>query len=104
MKDRIHVRNQKVLVRHFQCDGIGQEIIKQVSDEKIYRNPIVTTLEPLKEYYTAEAYHQNYFKNYEKATEAQKASMNSRYCAAVIEPKVRKFREKYASKLRKGGV
>lgn len=82
---------------------VAQEIIKQIADEKLYRDPIVTTLEPLKDYYKAEAYHQDYFKNYEKATPAKRSGMNARYCAAVIEPKVRKFREKYATKLRKGG-
>lgn len=82
---------------------VAQEIIDEVAKEKIYRDPIVTTLEPLKDYYPAESYHQNYFQTYENGSEAQRAKMNYGYCAAVIEPKVRKFREKYASKLRKGG-
>jgi len=82
---------------------VAQEIIKQITDEGIYKNPIVTTLEPLTEYYPAEAYHQDYFVKFEKATEAERANMNAGYCAAVIEPKVRKFREKYVNKLKKGG-
>lgn len=69
---------------------------------KLYSDPIVTTLEPLKNYVRAEEYHQNYFQKYEKATPEQRASMNSGYCAAIIEPKVRHFREKYLAKLKKG--
>jgi hypothetical protein len=29
--------------------------------------------------------------------------MNAGYCSAIIEPKVRKFREKFAAKLKKNG-
>lgn len=83
--------------------ALAQEVIKEVTDEKLYKNPVVTTLEPLKAYYPAEASHQNYFERFEKATEAERAKMNAGYCAAIIEPKVQKFRQKYAAKLRKGG-
>lgn len=83
--------------------NLALEVIKEVEGEKIWDSPIVTSLEPLKEFYKAEEYHQNYFDKFEHATPQQQAMMNSRYCVAVIEPKVRKFREKYAAKLRKSG-
>jgi peptide-methionine (S)-S-oxide reductase len=70
--------------------------------QKLYKDKIVTTLEPLTNYVRAEEYHQNYFAKYEKASAAEKAQMNAGYCSAIIEPKVRKFREKYLSKLKKG--
>lgn len=79
------------------------EVMKEVSEAKLYRNALVTTLEPLKEFYVAESYHQNYFERYEKASPAERSKMNAGYCAAIIEPKVRHFREKYAKKLKKGG-
>jgi peptide-methionine (S)-S-oxide reductase len=82
---------------------LAQEVIKEVVDEQLYRNPIVTTLEPLKAYYPAEDYHQDYFEKFEKASESERAQMNAGYCAAIIEPKVQKFRQKYAAKLKKGG-
>jgi len=69
---------------------------------KLFKDPVVTTLEPLKNYVRAEEYHQNYFAKYEKASAAERAQMNAGYCAAIIEPKVRKFREKYLAKLKKG--
>jgi peptide-methionine (S)-S-oxide reductase len=80
--------------------ALAKKIISEVS--KLYKNPIVTTVEPLKNYTRAEEYHQNYFAKYEKATPEQRAQMNAGYCAAIIEPKVRHFREKYIQKLKKG--
>lgn len=80
--------------------ALAQKIIKEVSS--VYRNRIVTTIEPLRNYTRAEEYHQDYFAKYERATPAEKAKMNVGYCSAIIEPKVRKFREKYFDKLKKG--
>jgi methionine-S-sulfoxide reductase len=78
----------------------AQKIIKEMGG--YYKDPIVTTVEPLKNYTRAEEYHQNYFAKYEKATDAQRSKMNAGYCAAIIEPKVRKFRDKYLKMLKKG--
>jgi methionine-S-sulfoxide reductase len=71
--------------------------------QSIFKDPIVTTIEPLKNYSKAEEYHQDYYAKYERASDAEKSKMNAGYCAAIIEPKVRKFREKYLTKLKKGG-
>lgn len=81
---------------------LAQRVIREVEAEKIWPGKIVTTVEPLGKFYVAEAYHQDYFDRYEKASPAERMRMNGGYCANVIEPKVRKFREKFASKLRKG--
>ncbi|HWL46766.1 MAG TPA: peptide-methionine (S)-S-oxide reductase MsrA [Sphingomonadaceae bacterium] len=53
--------------------------------------PIVTTIEPLGRWYPAEGYHQDYY--------AQNGSTNG-YCVAVIAPKLRKFRQAYADRLK----
>lgn len=53
--------------------------------------PIVTAIEPLTNYYPAEAYHQNYYKN----------NPNQGYCYFVIKPKVEKFKKVFANKLKK---
>jgi peptide-methionine (S)-S-oxide reductase len=50
-----------------------------------WKNPIVTEIGPLKNWYVAEDYHQNYFN--------LNASRNP-YCSAVIAPKLRKLVEK----------
>ena len=53
--------------------------------------PIVTTIEPLAEWYPAEDYHQEYF--------ARVGDQNP-YCVAVVAPKLRKFRKSYADRLK----
>lgn len=83
--------------------ALALRIIEEISKEGIYKDKIVTSVEPLKNYARAEEYHQDYFRRYESASEIERMGMNSGYCAAIIEPKVRKFREKYAARLRKGG-
>ncbi|MFV2015878.1 MAG: peptide-methionine (S)-S-oxide reductase MsrA, partial [Candidatus Heimdallarchaeota archaeon] len=69
---------------------ISFEVIKELEKEKIWKD-IVTEIKPLKEYYTAEAYHQNYYNT----------NSNQGYCRVVIEPKLNKFRKKYYEKLKK---
>ena len=39
---------------------IAEAMIADLTDAKVFHHPIVTTLEPLKAFYPAEAYHQNY--------------------------------------------
>jgi peptide-methionine (S)-S-oxide reductase len=56
----------------------------------LWENPIVTTLEPLSNYFPAENYHQDYFNNH--TTEP--------YCSIVIAPKVAKFRKKFSHLLK----
>jgi peptide-methionine (S)-S-oxide reductase len=83
--------------------ALAEKVLKEVSDSHIWPRPIVTTIEPLRNYTKAEDYHQNYFEKYEKASDQERATMNAGYCRAIIEPKVRHFREKYAAKLKKRG-
>lgn len=52
--------------------------------------PIVTEIAPLDVFYVAEQYHQNYYKD----------NPYQPYCSFVISPKVKKFRERYKSKLK----
>ncbi len=70
---------------------IAKEVTQEITNEGIFEDPIVTTFEPLEEFYPAEKYHQNYYKD----------NPNQGYCRAIIEPKVRKFREKYFKLLKK---
>jgi peptide-methionine (S)-S-oxide reductase len=53
--------------------------------------PIVTTVEPLKEFYIAENYHQDYYA----------ANPNEGYCRYVIKPKIEKFEKVFKDKLKK---
>ena len=82
---------------------LALKVISHVKQERIWPNPIVTTLEPLKNYIRAEDYHQDYYAKYEKGDAATRSRMNSGYCQFIIEPKVQKFRAKYADRLKKKG-
>lgn len=39
---------------------IAEAVIKKVNDSKVFKNPVVTEVLPVKEYYSAELYHQDY--------------------------------------------
>jgi peptide-methionine (S)-S-oxide reductase len=70
---------------------VAEETIKYFNEQGIYDNPIVTQLAPFTKFYIAENYHQEYFAN----------NPNQPYCAAVVAPKVAKFRQKFIDKLKK---
>ncbi|HVV00497.1 MAG TPA: peptide-methionine (S)-S-oxide reductase MsrA [Verrucomicrobiae bacterium] len=52
--------------------------------QKHFSQPIVTEIAPLKEFYSAEAYHQDFYRLHPEQG----------YCRAVIRPKVEKFEKK----------
>lgn len=55
-----------------------------------WKDPIVTAVEPFKNFYSAEAYHQNYYNN----------NGSQPYCYFVVRPKVEKFEKVFKNKLR----
>jgi len=73
---------------------VAEELIRDLTAEKAFADPIVTALEPASEFYPAEDYHQQYYENHP----------NQPYCAFVVAPKVQKFRKKFASKVKAGGA
>ncbi|MEJ5170419.1 MAG: peptide-methionine (S)-S-oxide reductase MsrA [Fimbriimonadales bacterium] len=82
---------------------LAEMVRDEIARAKIWPRPIVTTLEPLRNYTRAEEYHQDYFVKFEKATPAQRMRMNAGYCSAIIEPKVLEFRRKFADRLKPKG-
>lgn len=80
--------------------GQMERILNEVREEQLYPSPVVTTLEPLTEFFPAEDYHQNYLKKFESAGPLQKMGMNAGYCSAIVAPKVAKFRKIYFDKLK----
>ncbi|UQY42712.1 peptide-methionine (S)-S-oxide reductase MsrA [Erwinia sp. PK3-005] len=56
-----------------------------------YNDPIVTTIEPLTEFYPAEDYHQDYWEG---------AGQRNGYCMAVIPPKLQKLRKSFANRVK----
>ena len=71
---------------------IASDYIKQLNTAGVYRDPIVTTLEPLDAYYVAETYHQDYASQ----------NPNDRYIQGVSTPKVDKTRKYYPDLLKDG--
>lgn len=55
-----------------------------------YPNPIVTEIVPIEEFYPADDYHQNFYKN----------NPNKGYCSVIIGPKVKNFYEMYEGLLK----
>ncbi|MCF8237195.1 MAG: peptide-methionine (S)-S-oxide reductase MsrA [Saprospiraceae bacterium] len=68
---------------------IAEKSIREVATT-IWDDPIVTEVAPVKNFYVAESYHQDYYS----------LNANQPYCRAVITPKMAKFREKFADKLK----
>ena len=63
---------------------------KELDKSGAFTNPIVTAVEPYKNFYSAEKYHQNYYNNNGSAP----------YCYYVIRPKLEKFEKVFKNKLR----
>lgn len=70
---------------------IAENLIKELTAQKIFDNPIVTEVDAIKDFYIAEDYHQEYYVN----------NKFQPYCMAVISPKVNKFRKHYLELLKK---
>lgn len=68
----------------------AREYIDILEQEDVFSDPIVTLVEPLGQYYKAEDYHQEYYKE----------NPSQPYCSIVVGPKVDKFEEKFADLLK----
>ncbi len=69
---------------------VAEQLIAELTEEKVYARPIVTAVEPLKVFYPAETYHKDYYLKHPKEP----------YCQAVIVPKIAKLQKTYLSKLK----
>lgn len=66
------------------------QIITDLSQEKIWVNPIVTEVTEFSIFYSAENYHQEYFIN----------NPQNQYCQMVVTPKVEKFEKLFKDKIK----
>ena len=69
---------------------VAQQVMREVAEQDLWGAPLVTELEPLREFWPAEAYHQGYFRR----------NPTQGYCVAVVRPKVAKFRQRHAALLK----
>jgi peptide-methionine (S)-S-oxide reductase len=68
----------------------AEQVMRELTELKVWDAPIVTELTPFSAFYPAEDYHQEYYAN----------NAGQPYCRMVIAPKVAKFRKKYLEKLK----
>ncbi len=71
-------------------EQIAKEVIAEIDGLGIYDDPIVTEVTKFDKFYPAENYHDDYFAN----------NPNQPYCMGVVAPKVAKFRQKFADRLK----
>ena len=69
----------------------AEQVIRDLDAARVWDDPIVTEVLPASTFCRAEDYHQNYFRD----------NPHQPFCTFVVAPKVRKFREKFAHKLRR---
>ncbi len=69
----------------------AEAVIREITAAKLWRGTIVTDVADAAPFYEAETYHQEYF------------AKNPRqpYCAAIVEPKVAKFRKQHFTRLKR---
>lgn len=72
--------------------AVAEAMIRQLTADQVWPSPIVTEVTPFTAFYPAEDYHQEYFEN----------NPRQPYCQMVVAPKVAKFRQKFAGRLRPG--
>ena len=77
-----HNDRQMELARHYK---------KELDASGAWASPIVTEIVPLKTFYKAEDYHQNYYRD----------NPTAGYCLFIIRPKMDKFRKVFKEKLKK---
>lgn len=77
-----HNESQKQRAMHFKLE---------LNRAKVWPNPIVTEISPLLNFYKAEKYHLDFYKN----------NPANSYCNFVITPKIEKFEKVFSKKLKK---
>ena len=78
-----------IFIHDAQQEAIARKVIKELSS--VFKNPIVTSLEPAAPFYPAGEYHQDYFRRNPEAP----------YCRAIVAEKVKKFETNFSDKVKK---
>jgi len=66
------------------------ELMLELGNQKVFVDPLVTELVPASTFYNAEDYHQHYYANHP----------SQGYCQFIVAPKLAKFREHFAAKIK----
>lgn len=70
-------------------EKVARKAFQETDASELWENPLVTEISPMGEFFIAEDYHQNYYKN----------NPNQPYCTFVISPKIGKLRSLFKEKL-----
>ena len=70
--------------------AVAEELIGEHNKAHLWSKPIITQIVPLETFYPAEDYHREYFSRHPEQA----------YCQMVISPKVNKFRQQWAKRLK----
>jgi peptide-methionine (S)-S-oxide reductase len=79
-----------VFYRNAEQKERAEHYLSELTKSGAFSKPIVTTIEPFKNFYPAENYHQNYYNS----------NSNQPYCSYVIRPKMEKFEKVFKDKLK----
>ncbi len=79
-----------ILTQDAAQEATARQVLRELEAQSVWDRPIVTQVEPLKAFYPAEAYHQDYYTK----------NPGQGYCRAIIAPKVAKFRQHYVDRLK----
>jgi peptide-methionine (S)-S-oxide reductase len=74
-------------------DAIARDVIASLTAQGLFDRPIVTEVTPAAPFWPAETYHQGYFAR----------NPSQPYCAAVVSPKLAKFRTRFRDRLKRPG-
>jgi peptide-methionine (S)-S-oxide reductase len=82
---------RSVIFHHTPAQGEeARRVLGELESDGPWSDPVVTEVSPLDEFFPAEEYHADYFRR----------NPRQPYCQAVIDPKVAKFRSRFAHKLK----
>lgn len=70
--------------------AVAEKVISELEAAKVWNDPFVTEVTPLRAFYRAEEYHQEYFRK----------NPTAGYCRVLIAPKVAKFRKQFVDRLK----
>jgi len=68
----------------------AENLIKELNKSKAYDKPVITEVSPATEFFSAEKYHLDYYKNHQ----------NAPYCQLVIAPKLEKVQKRFRELLK----
>jgi peptide-methionine (S)-S-oxide reductase len=82
---------RSVILHHSPAQrDVAVGLIRELDAQGLWPAPIVTEIIPFEEFFPAESYHDDYFRR----------NPGQPYCRTVINPKVAKFRSRFAQKLK----